>query len=156
MKTVTDPVGWTRTSADSYRPMPRPNPLGPTARDGARPQISVYVEKPIPRRIALLSQRGLLGAERVEVDDLERAVERDLVVARVVRDPVRRRVREGIGRDQVLAAQSIESIPSSVASWSIITSSMCVISGRPAPRIASVKNLFVNTPVMSVCTTGIR
>ena len=54
-----------------------------------------------------------------------------------------------------LRRSSIGSIPSSWASWSIVTSSMCVISGRPAPRIASVKNLFVNTPVMSVCTTGI-
>ena len=47
--TVTVPVGCTRTSADSYRPMPRPKPFGPTARDGARPQISVYVLKPTPR-----------------------------------------------------------------------------------------------------------
>ena len=36
-----------------------------------------------------------------------------------------------------------------------MTSSMCVISGRPAPRIASVMYLFVRTPVMSVLTFGI-
>ena len=48
------------------------------------------------------------------------------------------------------------SIPSSAASWSIVTSIMCVASGRPAPRIASVANLFVMTPVMSVCTAGKR
>ena len=46
-------------------------------------------------------------------------------------------------------------MPSSAASWSIITSIMWVASGRPAPRIASVANLFVNTPVMSVWTAGI-
>jgi hypothetical protein len=48
------------------------------------------------------------------------------------------------------------SMPSSVASWSMVTSSMCVISGRPAPRIASVMYVFVSTPTMSVRTFGIR
>ena len=34
------------------------------------------------------------------------------------------------------------------------TSIMCVASGRPAPRMASVGILFVNTPTMSVWTAG--
>ena len=34
------------------------------------------------------------------------------------------------------------------------TSIMCVASGRPAPRIASVGILLVKTPTMSVCTAG--
>jgi hypothetical protein len=46
---VTDPLAWTRTVADSQPPPCRPNALGPTARDGALPQISVYVLKPMPR-----------------------------------------------------------------------------------------------------------
>ncbi len=45
-------------------------------------------------------------------------------------------------------------MPSSAASWSTQTSIMCVASGRPAPRMASVGNLLVNTPTMSVCTFG--
>ena len=48
------------------------------------------------------------------------------------------------------------SSPSSAASASIVSSIMCVASGRPAPRIASVAHLFVMTPVMSVCTAGKR
>ena len=47
---------------------------------------------------------------------------------------------------------SSRSIPSSAAIWSTITSMYCVASGLPAPRIASVPVLFVNTPVMSVRT----
>jgi hypothetical protein len=54
-----------------------------------------------------------------------------------------------------LRRSSRRSIPSSSASWSMQTSSMCVASGRPAPRIASVATLLVKTPVMSVCTAGI-
>ena len=46
------------------------------------------------------------------------------------------------------------SIPSSCASWSSVTSIICVASGRPAPRMASVGILFVKTPVMSVWTAG--
>ena len=46
-------------------------------------------------------------------------------------------------------------MPSFCASRSIVTSSMCVISGRPAPRMASVMYVFVRTPVMFVCTFGI-
>ena len=46
------------------------------------------------------------------------------------------------------------SIPSSWASWSMVTSIMWVASGRPAPRMASVGNLFVRTPMTSVCTAG--
>ena len=49
---------------------------------------------------------------------------------------------------------SSRSIPSSAASWSTHTSIMCVASGRPAPRMASVGILFVNTPTMSVWTAG--
>ena len=47
------------------------------------------------------------------------------------------------------------SIPSSWASWSSVTSIICVASGRPAPRMASVGHLLVKTPVMSVWTLGI-
>ena len=54
-----------------------------------------------------------------------------------------------------LRRTSSGSIPSSAASWSSITSIMWVASGRPAPRIASVGHLFVNTPTMSVWTAGI-
>ena len=50
---------------------------------------------------------------------------------------------------------SIGDIPSSAAACSTIISSRWVASGRPAPRVASVGNLFVNTPVMSVRTRGI-
>ena len=50
-------------------------------------------------------------------------------------------------RDEVLPPQLEPGpMPSSSASWSIITSIQCVASGRPAPRMASVANLFVNTP----------
>ena len=45
-------------------------------------------------------------------------------------------------------------MPSSAASWSMQTSIMCVASGRPAPRIASVEILLVKTPMMSVWTAG--
>ena len=38
------------------------------------------------------------------------------------------------------------SMPSSAATWSTIISIRWVASGRPAPRIASVANLFVKTP----------
>ena len=38
--TVAVPDGCTRTIADSQKPAWMPTPLGPTARDGARPQIS--------------------------------------------------------------------------------------------------------------------
>ena len=47
--TVTAPVTCTRTSADSHMPVCRPKPPGPTTRLGARPQISVQVQKPMPR-----------------------------------------------------------------------------------------------------------
>ena len=53
-----------------------------------------------------------------------------------------------------LRRSSSGSIPSSAASWSIMTSIMCVASGRPAPRMASVEILFVKTPTMSVWTAG--
>ena len=46
-------------------------------------------------------------------------------------------------------------MPSSSATWSIITSIRCVASGRPAPRTASVANLLVKTPTTSVWTAGI-
>jgi len=46
---VTAPVLWTRTIADSQPPACTPTPSGPVIRDGASPQISVYVENPIPR-----------------------------------------------------------------------------------------------------------
>ena len=46
------------------------------------------------------------------------------------------------------------SIPSSLASSSIVSSIRWVASGRPAPRMASVVNLFVNTPTMSVWTAA--
>ena len=41
VKTVTEPDGCTRTTADSQKPAWMPTPLGPTTRDGARPQISM-------------------------------------------------------------------------------------------------------------------
>ena len=50
---------------------------------------------------------------------------------------------------------STGSMPSSAAAWSRTVSIMWVASGRPAPRMASVENLFVKTPVMSVWTAGI-
>ena len=53
-----------------------------------------------------------------------------------------------------LRRSSSGSMPSSSASASIVSSMMCVASGRPAPRIASVVNLFVNTPTMSVWTAA--
>jgi len=43
------PLAWTRTVADSQPPPWSPKPLGPTMRDGALPQISVYVQNPMPR-----------------------------------------------------------------------------------------------------------
>ena len=36
----------------------------------------------------------------------------------------------------------------------MVTSIMWVASGRPAPRMASVGNLFVRTPMTSVWTAG--
>ena len=54
-----------------------------------------------------------------------------------------------------LRRSSSGSMPSSCASWSITTSIMWVASGRPAPRIASVGNLFVCTLVTSVTTAGV-
>ena len=72
VNTVTEPVGCTRTSADSYRPMPRPKPLGPTARDGARPQISVYVEKPMPRRTPC-SRSDACSARNASMSTISRA-----------------------------------------------------------------------------------
>ena len=53
-----------------------------------------------------------------------------------------------------LRRSSSRSMPSSSASASIVSSIMWVASGRPAPRIASVVNLFVNTPTMSVWTAA--
>ena len=47
--TVADPLGWTRTIADSQKAAWSPTPCGPTARDGARPHTSTQVEKPTPR-----------------------------------------------------------------------------------------------------------
>ena len=49
---------------------------------------------------------------------------------------------------------STGSMSSSAASWSIMISIQWVISGRPAPRIASVSNLLVNTPVKCRSTFG--
>ena len=49
---------------------------------------------------------------------------------------------------------SAGSMSSSAASWSIMTSIQWVISGRPAPRMASVSNLFVKTPVNLMSTFG--
>ena len=54
-----------------------------------------------------------------------------------------------------LRRTSSGSIPSSAASWSIVTSMRWVASGRPAPRIASVGNLFVITSMTSVWTAGV-
>ena len=45
-----------------------------------------------------------------------------------------------------LRRTSSESIPSSAASCSTITSIRWVASGRPAPRVASVAILLVQTP----------
>ena len=53
-----------------------------------------------------------------------------------------------------LRRSSSRSIPSSSASWSMQTSIRCVASGRPAPRMASVVNLFVYTPMTSVLSAG--
>ena len=53
-----------------------------------------------------------------------------------------------------LRLSSSGSMPISAATWSIVVSMACVASGRPAPRIASVVNLFVKTPVTSVWTAG--
>src|SRR5919204_4572554 len=47
--TTTLPVRWTRTFALSQRPAPQPWPPTPIQAEGATPQISTYVEKPIPR-----------------------------------------------------------------------------------------------------------
>jgi hypothetical protein len=41
VNTVTEPDGWTRTTADSQKPAWIPTPPGPTTREGARPQISM-------------------------------------------------------------------------------------------------------------------
>ena len=41
VNTVTPPVKCTRTIADSQKAGLQADPLGPTTRDGARPQISV-------------------------------------------------------------------------------------------------------------------
>jgi hypothetical protein len=63
---MTLPVTVTRTMADSHRPVCRPKPAGPVTREGARPQISVYVEKPIPRAMpfARCSARSASKASR--------------------------------------------------------------------------------------------
>jgi hypothetical protein len=50
---------------------------------------------------------------------------------------------------------STGSMSSSAASWSMTTSMRWVASGRPAPRIASVGNLFVITLMTSVWTAGV-
>ena len=59
------------------------------------------------------------------------------------------------GGMKFLRRSSNGSIPSSWASWSIVTSIRWVASGRPAPRIASVGNLFVITSATSVSTAGV-
>ena len=46
------------------------------------------------------------------------------------------------------------SMSSSRATWFIISSIQWVASGRPAPRIASVGNLLVNTPSTVSPTAG--
>ena len=46
-----------------------------------------------------------------------------------------------------LRRSSSGSMPSSCASCSTIISIRCVASGRPAPRVASVHILLVNTPL---------
>ena len=46
VQTITEPVGVTRTCADSTRPMP---PVaGAVAAEGPNPQISIHVESPMP------------------------------------------------------------------------------------------------------------
>ena len=54
-----------------------------------------------------------------------------------------------------LRRSSSGSMPSSAASLSIVSSIQYVASGRPAPRIASVQILFVNTPSIVMSIAGI-
>ncbi len=54
-----------------------------------------------------------------------------------------------------LRRSSSGSIPSSPASLSMVSSIQYVASGRPAPRIASVQFLFVNTPSYFSSIAGI-
>ena len=75
---------------------------GPRRRQAADLRVGREAD---PAQDPLLAQLRLLGAEGVHVDDLQRAVQRRLVVARVVRDAVRRLVGEVARRDEVLAPQ---------------------------------------------------
>ncbi len=77
-------------------------------RDGARPHISVQVEKPDPDLLvrAALAPLGLLAADVVVAQGLDHRVVGQRVVARVDRQAARdREVREAVGRDVVLAPE---------------------------------------------------
>jgi hypothetical protein len=103
---------------------------------------------------ALGAQLLGLPAHLGGIDVLHELVERLGVVARVVRDADRRLVRLGERRDEVLRRHLERSIPSSAAIWSIVDLDEVRRLGPPAPRIASVGNLFVITSMTSVWTAG--
>ena len=86
---------------------------------------------------------------------LEQLVERGLVVTGVVDDADRGLVAVGERRDEVLAPQLQRVHPQLVGELVHHDLDQWVASGRPAPRIASVGNLFVFTLMTSVTTAGV-
>ena len=101
VRTSTLPVGLTRTSADSHKPTPAPSE--PTAWLGAMPQASIYVEKPKPRSLPSRSELALALRKMRDIGELERLLERGVIIAGVVIHDHRRLVREC--PDEVLAPQ---------------------------------------------------
>ena len=104
-------------------------------RHGRRREAADLDPRREPDAAVVAARRGLRPArlEARVVGHLERLVERLGVVARVVREPGGRRVRE-LGRRSCSRRTSAGSRPSSSARRSISRSTRCVASGRPAPR----------------------
>ena len=107
-------------------------------------------------RVAALATCRLLGAQLVVAGDAARLVERLRVLADVV-------VRAGDASSSGNASGGMKfrlristgSMPSSSAAMSMMRSSICVASGRPAPRYAAVGVVFVAALQALSSTLGI-
>ena len=91
--TCTEPSGWKRIVAASHL---RPHSGSHRGCGTAQGRISLYVEKPTrpPAPSPRARPLGLVGLDRVEVQQLEQSVEAAVVVTRVDRQPGRHRVRK--------------------------------------------------------------
>ena len=101
MRTSTEPVGLTRTSADSHRPTPRAERADRLRRrDAARLDVGREADA---AQLAVARRLALALADTLVVGKLHRLLERRVIVAGVVGHDHRRLVRERL--DEVLAPQ---------------------------------------------------